>query len=52
MSTNRVTHPPDLLTRSTSGQRIVAEGSGHYVHDEQPDLVITAIRKVFENRRP
>ena len=41
----------DLLSRSTNSRRIVAQGSGHYVHDEQPDLVIAAIRETVENSR-
>ena len=36
----------DLLTRSTNSRRIVAEGSGHYVQDDRPALVIDAIREV------
>ena len=31
---------------STSGQLIVAEGSGHYIQWEQPALVIDAVRQV------
>jgi pimeloyl-ACP methyl ester carboxylesterase len=41
----------DLLTRSTKSRRIVAEGSGHYVQDERPALVLEAIRDVVEQSR-
>lgn len=36
---------------STHGRLIVAEGSGHYVHWEQPALVIDAVRQVVEEAR-
>ena len=41
----------DLLTRSTDSRRIVAAGSGHYVHDDRPALVIDAIRDVVAMAR-
>jgi pimeloyl-ACP methyl ester carboxylesterase len=41
----------DLQKHSSNSRRIVAVGSGHYVHDEQPDLVIDAIRDVVEKSR-
>jgi pimeloyl-ACP methyl ester carboxylesterase len=31
---------------STDGRLIIAEGSGHYIHWEQPALVIDAVRQV------
>jgi pimeloyl-ACP methyl ester carboxylesterase len=34
---------------STNGRLIVAEGSGHYIHWEQPTLVIDAVRQVIED---
>ena len=36
----------DLAGRSSRGQLIIAEKSGHYVHYEEPDTVVLAIRNV------
>jgi pimeloyl-ACP methyl ester carboxylesterase len=36
---------------STNGRLIVAEGSGHAIHWEQPTLVIDAVRQVIEQAR-
>jgi pimeloyl-ACP methyl ester carboxylesterase len=36
---------------STNGRLIVAESSGHYIHWEQPALVIDAVRQVIEKAR-
>ena len=36
----------ELATRSSNGKRIVATGSGHYIQDDRPELVIDAIRDV------
>ncbi len=36
----------DLATRSPQGQYRLAEKSGHFVHIDQPDLVIQAIREL------
>ena len=36
---------------STNGRLIIAEGSGHYIHWEQPTLVIDAVRQVIEDVR-
>ena len=36
----------DLASRSSLGRLLVAERSGHYVHVEEPSLVIGAIREV------
>jgi len=36
----------DLLGRSSNSHRVVAEGSGHRVQDDRPDIVIAAIREV------
>ena len=36
---------------STNGRLIVAEGSGHYIHWDQPTLVIDAVRQVIEDVR-
>ena len=38
----------DLLTRSTNSKQIIAEGSGHAIHQAQPEAVIAAIRQVVE----
>ena len=36
---------------STNGRLIVPAGSGHYIHWEQPALVIDAVRQVIEDVR-
>ena len=36
----------DLLNLSSNTQQIVAEESGHYIHLDQPELVIAAIREI------
>jgi pimeloyl-ACP methyl ester carboxylesterase len=36
----------ELATRSDSGQVIVAEGAGHMIHHDRPDLVVQAIRRL------
>jgi pimeloyl-ACP methyl ester carboxylesterase len=41
----------DLTQRSQNAKQIIAEDSGHYIHVEQPDLVIDAIREVVEAAR-
>lgn len=41
----------DLTQRSQNSEQIVAEDSGHYIHVEQPNLVIDAIRRVIEAAR-
>ena len=38
----------ELTAQSTRGKRIVAERSGHYIHIDQPELVIAAIREVVD----
>ena len=40
-----------LTQGSQNSKQIVAEGSGHYIHVEQPDLVIDAIRQVVDAAR-
>lgn len=37
----------DLAARSTRGQLVVAEQSGHYIQLDQPDLVIDAVRRAL-----
>jgi pimeloyl-ACP methyl ester carboxylesterase len=37
----------ELAALSSKGKRIVAEGSGHNIHLDQPELVISAIEEVL-----
>ena len=37
----------DLARRSTKGRHVVAEKSGHYIHRDQPELVVEAIGQVL-----
>jgi pimeloyl-ACP methyl ester carboxylesterase len=41
----------DLPLHSQNSEQIIAEDSGHYIHLEQPDVVIDAIREVLEAAR-
>jgi pimeloyl-ACP methyl ester carboxylesterase len=36
----------ELATRSSAAVHVLAETSGHYVHEDQPDVVVAAIRRV------
>jgi hypothetical protein len=38
----------ELATRSPRGRHLIAEKSGHSIHQDQPDLVVNAIREVLE----
>lgn len=38
----------DLVSRSPRGRQVVAEKSGHFIHQDQPELVVNAIRQVLE----
>ncbi|MBV9927537.1 MAG: alpha/beta fold hydrolase [Acidobacteria bacterium] len=38
----------DLVGRSPRGRQVIAERSGHFIHQDQPELVVNAIRQVFE----
>ena len=38
----------ELVRRSAKGRQIIAEKSGHFIHRDQPELVIEAIRQVLE----
>jgi pimeloyl-ACP methyl ester carboxylesterase len=38
----------DLVGRSPRGRQIMAERSGHFIHRDQPELVVDAIRQVVE----
>jgi pimeloyl-ACP methyl ester carboxylesterase len=41
----------DLVSRTPQAQLIIAENSGHYIHMEQPELVVEAIRQVVSQVR-
>lgn len=41
----------ELAALSQHGSLIVAESSGHHVHHDQPQLVVTAIRELVEKHR-
>lgn len=41
----------DLMRHSSNSKQIIAERSGHNIHDDQPELVIDAIRQVVETVR-
>jgi pimeloyl-ACP methyl ester carboxylesterase len=41
----------DLTQGSRNSEQIIAEDSGHYIHLEQPDLGIDAIRQVAHAAR-
>lgn len=38
----------ELVQLSTCGMHIIAEHSGHDIHLDEPELVVTAIRQVVE----
>jgi hypothetical protein len=38
----------ELSQLSVSGTRIVAKGSGHYIQDDRPDVVIQAVHEMVE----
>lgn len=44
-------HQRDLAAMSPQGQQIIAERSGHFVQNDQPEVVIRAIREVVEQTR-
>jgi len=39
----------DLVRRSSHGRQIMAYRSGHFIHRDQPELVVKAIRQVVED---
>lgn len=41
----------ELASLSTAGRIVVAEGAGHMIHHDRPDLVVQAIREVVEAAR-
>lgn len=38
----------ELAALSSRGERVIAQGSSHYIQFDQPELVIEAIRNVLE----
>ena len=41
----------DLVTLVPGAQQVLAERSGHYIHQSQPELVVEAIRGVVTTAR-
>lgn len=41
----------ELASLSTNSAHVITEGSGHHIHLERPDLVITAIQQVVDQSR-
>jgi len=41
----------DLATLSTDGAAVIARGSGHFVMEENPDVVVTAVEAVVTAAR-
>jgi pimeloyl-ACP methyl ester carboxylesterase len=41
----------DLVHRSALGKQIVATKSGHFIHHDEPELVVSAIREVVNETR-
>jgi pimeloyl-ACP methyl ester carboxylesterase len=41
----------ELASRSSRGRLLIAQKSGHYVHVEEPELVVQAIREVVQAAR-
>ncbi len=41
----------ELVRRSSRGKQVIAEKSGHGVHQDQPELVIDAIRQVMKEAK-
>jgi pimeloyl-ACP methyl ester carboxylesterase len=42
----------ELAGRSPRGMQVIAEKSGHFIHQDQPELVINAIRQIMEEIKP
>ena len=38
----------DLASRSSNGKQIIAEKAGHGIQNDEPELVVNAIRQVVE----
>ena len=41
----------DLAGRSTKGKQIIAAKSGHFIHQDEPELVINAVRQVVNDAK-
>lgn len=41
----------DLVHRSTMGKQVIATRSGHFIHRDEPQLVVNAIREVIDATR-
>ena len=41
----------DLVSRSTNGKQIISEKAGHVIQQDEPELVVDAIRQVVEATR-
>lgn len=41
----------DLLSRSTKGKQVIAAKSGHFIHQDEPELVINAVRQVINDAK-
>ena len=41
----------ELSHLSASGKLIIAKGSGHYIHNDRPDVVIEAIHQIVDRVR-
>jgi pimeloyl-ACP methyl ester carboxylesterase len=41
----------DLVHRSAMGKQIIATKSGHFIHHDEPELVVSAIREVIDATR-
>ena len=42
----------ELATRSPYGEHIVAAHSGHYIQNDEPALVVDAVRRVLATVKP
>jgi pimeloyl-ACP methyl ester carboxylesterase len=40
-----------MVARSACGRHLIATGSGHWIHLDEPELVVDAIRTIVEGRR-
>jgi pimeloyl-ACP methyl ester carboxylesterase len=40
-----------MVARSAFGRHILAAGSGHWIHLDEPELVVEAIRSIVADRR-
>jgi pimeloyl-ACP methyl ester carboxylesterase len=42
----------NLVRRSPRGRQVIAKRSGHFIHQDEPELVVKAVRQVLEESRP